>query len=163
MSTLWDIITGAPWWVYLIFVYLLVVGIGATRHRDIPVKHLVIIPVFFTGWSFYLLYGKLTMGMTSLIFWWIASLIVGAVLGVLEVRKWHFEKDKSRGLLRIPGNYSTLILLMSLFVLKFFWGYIYAVETKPSYWIYLFDTISSSLVCGIFIGRAGFFFKSYLC
>lgn len=161
MNTLWDIASGAPWWAYLLFVYFVIIGIKATKPREIPISVVFILPLVFVIWSFSQLYTKLEMGMSSLLYWWLASLVAGTFLGVLEVHKWHIQKDKRKGRITIPGNYSTLILILIIFILKFFWGYIYAIDPHPSYAIYLFDTISSALVCGFFIGRAAFFFKSY--
>jgi hypothetical protein len=39
--------------------------------------------------------------------------------------------------------------------------YFYATRTEISYWIYFTDTLTSAFVTGFFVGRAGFFFKSY--
>lgn len=161
MEHFWDIITGAPWWVYLLLIYLVSIGIKSIQPRTITVKRLILFPLVFIAWSFYDLYQKLALGFPSLAFYWIIFLAIGAYLGVKEVQHWTIKKDRSKEEITIPGNYSTLVLILLIFILKFFWGYFYATWTEIPYWLYVSDTISSSLVTGFFIGRALVFFKSY--
>lgn len=160
MKNLWDILSGAPWWVYVLFIYLVSIGIKSMQPRTLSIKRVVLIPLLFVAWSLYSLYNKF-VGFPSLIPLWIISLILGSYLGVKEVRCWHFQKDRHKGLITIPGNYSTLILILLIFTLKFFWGYFYATHSEISYWIYFADTATSSLVTGFFVGRACIFFKRY--
>ncbi|MBI2809623.1 MAG: hypothetical protein HYX67_02165 [Candidatus Melainabacteria bacterium] len=160
MENLWEIISGAPWWVYALFAYLVSIGIQSIQPRTLPIKRLILMPVLFVVWSIYSLYGTFSM-FPSLAFYWVALLALGAYLGFKEVRSWHFHSDHQKRTLTIPGNYSTLILILLIFVLKFFWGYLYATRTEISYWIYLSDTLTSALVTGFFVGRAAVFLKRY--
>ena len=161
MENFWGIISGAPWWVYVLFIYLLSIGIKSIRPRTISIKRVVLLPMLFVAWSFYDLYQKLLLGFPSLLPLWIVFLAIGAYLGVKEVHSWRISKDRHKGEITIPGNYSTLVLMLLIFVLKFFWGYFYSTRVEISYWIYFADILTSALVTGFFIGRAGFFFKSY--
>ena len=162
MENLWKALSGAPWWAYALLIYLLLVGIQAIKPRTISVKKLLLLPLVFVAWSFYGLYARLLLGFLSLLPVWIVFLAVGAYLGVREVHAWHLHKDRRKGEITIPGNYSTLVLMLLIFILKFFWGYYYATHTEISYWIYCADTSTSALATGFFVGRAAFFFKSYL-
>ncbi len=162
MESLWSALSGAPWWAYALLIYLLSIGIQSIWPRTITVKRLLLLPLLFAAWSFYSLYGKLALGFLSLLPVWVVFLAIGAYLGVREVHEWHFKKDRHKGEITIPGNYSTLILMLLIFILKFFWGYYYATHTEISYWIYFADTLTSALITGFFVGRAAFFFKSYL-
>lgn len=162
MKNLWGIISGAPWWVYVLFIYLVIIGIKSIKPRTVTIKRAVVLPLLFLAWSFYGLYQKLLLGFPSLILPWVIFLAVGTYLGIIEVRSWKISKNHQKGELTIPGNYSTLVLILLIFILKFIWGYFYATRTEISYWIYFSDTLTSGLVTGFFVGRAGFFFKSYL-
>jgi hypothetical protein len=113
------------------------------------------------AWSFFSLYTRLVLGYSSLSLVWIIFLSLGAYLGVMEVRNWKISKDRQKAELTIPGNYSTLVLILLIFILKFFYGYFYATHTAISYWIYFWDILTSSLVTGFFIGRAWVFFRRY--
>lgn len=161
MSNFWDAISGAPWWVWFLLVYVVVIGIKSTKARTIPIKRVVLLPLVFVAWSLYSLYLKTVLGFPSLVPVWIIFLAIGAFLGVKEVHHWRFAKDRHRRTITIPGNYSTLVLIILIFVLKFFWGYFYATRAEIPYWIYFTDTLTSALVTGFFVGRAGFFYKSY--
>ena len=161
MENVWDIVSGAPWWVYVLFVYLVMIGIKSTKPRTVPIKRVVLLPLLFLAWSFYGLYQKLQLGLFSLIPLWIIFLAIGTFLGVKEVWSWRVSVNHRKQEITLPGNYSTLVLIFLIFILKFFWGYFYATRTEISSWIYFADTLTSSLVTGFFVGRAGFFFMAY--
>ena len=93
MENLWKIISGAPWWVYVLLAYLVSIGVKSTKPRTVPVKRVVLLPLLFVAWSFYNLYARLVLGYTSLFPLWVISLAIGACLGVIEVRNWKIAKD----------------------------------------------------------------------
>jgi hypothetical protein len=161
MENLWHIITGAPWWVNLVFIYLLHLGFKAIKPRTISLRKVVTLPLFFVAWSAYGLYQKLILGFSSLGLVWVAFIVLGAFLGVMEVRSWKIARNRRKGEITIPGNYSTLILIFLVFILKFFWGYYYATHTGISYQIHFLETATTSLATGFFVGRAGFYLKCY--
>ena len=119
MENLWKIVSGAPWWVYVLFAYLVSIGIKSTKPRTISIKRLLLLPLVFVSWSFYGLYRKLLLGLFSLIPLWIIFLLVGAYLGIKEVHLWKISKNRHKREITIPGNYSTLILMLLIFILKF--------------------------------------------
>lgn len=161
MQAFWEIVTGAPWWVYVLFIYLVTIGLEATKSRAISIKKIAIFPLLFLGWSIYDLYTKVQLGLFSMIPVWIVSLGVGIYLGIKVVSSWRISKNHTRQEIIIPGNYSTLVLVVLVFAIKFFWGSLYATEKEVSYWIYFGDTVTSALIAGSFVGRSLFFFKSY--
>ncbi|HEX2583143.1 MAG TPA: hypothetical protein VHL30_03405, partial [Chlamydiales bacterium] len=112
MENLWGIVSGAPWWVYVLFAYLVSIGIQSTKPRSVPVKRVVLLPLLFVAWSFFSLYTRLVLGYSSLSLVWIIFLSLGAYLGVMEVRNWKISKDRQKAELTIPGNYSTLVLIL---------------------------------------------------
>ncbi|MBS0603715.1 MAG: hypothetical protein JSS60_01615 [Verrucomicrobia bacterium] len=162
MDNLWQAISGAPWWVYVLFFYLMSIGIQSMKARKVPIQRIVLMPLFFLGWACYDIYGKVSLGHASLVIWWVIFLAAGTFGGVKEVRSWRLGIDRSKATLTIPPNYSTIVLIVLIFVLKFFWGYYYATHSSVPYGIYLADTISSSIVTGFFVGRGGFFIYRYL-
>ncbi len=162
MENILEIISGAPWWVYVLLIYLISIGVRSTKTQTVSIQRVVLLPAFFVGWGLFNLYGKLTLGLVSLVPVWLVCLVLGSLLGLKEVHSWEIVKDPKKGEIRIPGNYSNLFLILIIFTLKFIWGYFYATRTSISYWIYFTDTCSSALVTGLFVGRAGFFVKKYL-
>lgn len=158
---LWDIITGAPWWVYVLFIVLVRLGMKATKGMTVSIYRPILLPVVFVAWSLYSLYSHLALGLWSLLPLWIVSLAFGAYLGFLEVRSWHIKGDRHKQQVTLPPNYSTVVLIVLIFILKFFWGYFYATRPEAPYWIYFGDTLTSTLVSGFFVGRAIVFVKRY--
>ncbi len=161
MDNLWQIITGAPWWVYVLFIVLVKQGVLSFKPRTIKIQRLAFIPVIFFVWSFYRLYQNGGLDFPSLIVGWVLSLSIGAYLGIREVYSWKIQIDKKKGAITIPGNFSTLVLIIVIFVLNFFWGYIYSTFAQIPYWIYLCDTVSTTICTGFFIGRGALFLKRY--
>ncbi len=161
VENVWGIVSGAPWWVYVLLIYLLSIGIKSTKPRTVSIQRIILLPLVFVAWALYDLYDKLALGFVSLIPVWIVFLALGAYLGLKEVHSWRISVDHRKGEVTIPGNYSTLVLILLIFVLKFFWGYFYSTRADIPYWIYCADTLTSSLVTGFFVGRAGFFLKKY--
>ncbi len=161
MENIWDIVSGAPWWVYVLFVYLASIGIQATKPRTLSIKKVIVLPLVFVAWGLYSLFTKVALELTFLIPVWLVFLALGSYLGMKEVHSWQLSIDRRKGEVTIPGNYSTLVLIVLIFVLKFFWGAYYATHTDISYWMYFSETLTTSLVTGFFVGRAGFFCWSY--
>ncbi len=161
MDSLWQALSGAPWWVYVLFIYLVILGIKSLQPRTIPFQRVVLFPVIFVAWSAYDIYTKVQLGLTSLIPWWLICLAIGAVLGYLEVRKWRFKIDKTKQTITVPGNISTIVLILLIFAINFYFGYYYATHTDVSYGVYLVNTILGSLVTGFFLGRGIVYFRSY--
>src|SRR5690242_10234175 len=58
MITLLNIIQGTPAWVWIVFIYLVVVGISACKTRLVSVWQLSIAPSIFMLWSIYNLTHK---------------------------------------------------------------------------------------------------------
>lgn len=162
MEDLWQILKGTPWWVYLLFVVFIRLGLQALKPRTVTVQRLILFPLVFLVWSGLRLYQHEALGFPSLIFWWVVCLGLGAFLGAKEVSSWKIHVDKQKNTLTIPGNYSTLVLILAIFILNFFWGCYYATTTGISYWMYLVDTVTTTICTGFFVGRGGFFLKRYL-
>lgn len=162
MEQFWQMISGAPWWVYVLFVILVSIGIKAINPSTVAIQRIVVLPIVFIAWSLFNLYQNVSLGFSSLIVWWALSLGLGIYLGYNAVNSWKIHSDRQKKTVTIPGNYSTVILVVSIFVLSFFWGYFYATLAGVPYWVYLADTISTTLIKGVFVGRGTCFLKSYL-
>ena len=72
---------GAPWWVYVLFIYVVSIGIKSTKPRTVSIQKVLLIPLLFVVWALYGIYGKLVLGSASLIPLSIVFLALGAYLG----------------------------------------------------------------------------------
>ena len=63
--------------------------------------------------------------------------------------------DKTRGLVRVPGGVLTLVLIVSIFVTKYAFGFLHATQPRSfaglSFW--LPEVALSGMLAGMFIGR----------
>lgn len=154
-----QIITEAPVYVWPLLIYLIWGGLKARKASIVPWKALVILPVTMFIWS---IYSILThYGMMS-IFLWILSITIGMGLGFLTTSKLSLRFDKQKKLIEVGGNWSPLILSISIFSLRYFLGATYALhpELEGSTTLLIIENIAT-LVSGMFLGRLISYWQRY--
>lgn len=149
-----------PWWVYALFVFLVLIGLKATKPRWITLRQLLILPVVFMILSVFWLTERLHGQYYDLIFWLI-GLSIGTFFGWLLVRPWKIEVDKHKKALALPPTWSSLILILLFFAVRYFFSYHYEVHPEAASHLFLADSIASGTMTGIFIGRSVQLFQKY--
>jgi predicted Na+-dependent transporter len=159
MEQLTQALTQTPLWVYVIFAYCLFVGYKGTQGGVVPFGKMLAIPIIFTVMSIESLYNHFTIdGMVILTY--IIALIVGVGLGQLFASMVGLEVDQKKWLLKFPGSYSTLILILLIFSTKYYFGYELGSDPSlahNSHFEYTMLSVSA-LITGIFMGRALYYF-----
>jgi len=153
MDGIFKIITSIPWFVWLLFAYVIRIGVRALWSQVLSIKKIFIAPVIF-----------LAMGINSLVkqnqdlFFvaiWFGLFVIAAyvIWRVMEPVKIVCERQK--GLIQLQGSWTTLILLLSIFVSKFTFGFLSAThpELKGFLFFNLMELSISGTVCGISFGR----------
>lgn len=51
MGIIWQTIIHTPWWLYLLLVYLIIVGVKASKSRIIPFWKIFVLPIIFLSIS----------------------------------------------------------------------------------------------------------------
>lgn len=161
MEELSKLIGETPWWVFVIFLYLMMIGIKATHTRTLPIQQLFILPALFFAASVIWLYHRL-QGHTAFFGFWIAGIVLGALLGHWIVRKWTVHANQGKQTLTIPGSYTILFLVFAIFIVRYFFGYQYAVHPERASLLFLPDALVSGIILGIFIGRSYSLYRKYL-
>lgn len=148
-----EMLKGTPWWVYVLFIYLLGVGIEALKTHTVPIYRLFIFPVIFFVWGFYSLMQK--CGNSFDFFIWIFSLCAGIGIGWLLFRHLILKIDRQNSLVTFAGSYSLLILIVTIFCVKYFFGFMHATSlfSYAADVIQKAEIIVSGVITGIFIGR----------
>lgn len=150
MKTVIEALQGTPWWVYLIFLYLLWIGIKASKTRVVSLKKMFIAPVLFFIWSIYNYTNS-----PSKIGICIIGIVVGGCVGWVINKRLRVRVEKDEGTMTIPGTWTTLILVMVIFAVKYYINYSYAVAPKakmdPAF--YVPDLVISGFITGMFAGR----------
>lgn len=152
--TFYHLVVSTPWWVYLLLVYLLNLGYQATKTRTVSIKKLFIIPTIFTYFSLHTLIKTTPMSLFSLSTF-VSSLMSGSALGWLQISLYQIEVDRENKLLKLPGTWSTLIIILIVFILRYYFSY--RLMTHPGLETHLqftlFILLLSGICTGLFLGR----------
>lgn len=154
MRTLIDAVTHTPIWVWVLFGFLIWRGIDASRPGTTKLRRLAIIPGLLTVWGLHSLVTQFPLGPAS-ISTYLLTLVAGAAAGWTMVGGTPVRADKHKGLIRLPGSWSVLVLILAIFAVKYTFGYLYATDPAlaqhPGF--YLSDIGASGLITGAFLGK----------
>lgn len=154
MNAAWQIINHTPWWVYLLFVYLIFISYRATKTKIVSLKRLVLIPIIFVFIALHTLLTLVTPSIETILVAFITALI-GGIFGWLHIRSLNIKFDKRRALLQIPGSWLTMALILIVCITKFMFSYELALDPKivndTPFEISLLAV--TSFCAGLFLGR----------
>lgn len=156
--------TGAPWWAYAILIYLLSIGFKAIKPQIIGLPKLFILPIIITRLLAKNLFNHYNCRFDNLTIF-ILSLGIGGIISCLLFKSTNLKIDRANKTITLPGGYGTLILLLSIFIIRYFWGYMETTHSSPlaPHLVY-FKILSSGIIAGLSIGRSATylykFFKS---
>ena len=143
-----------PWWVYLLLVYLIFIGIKARETGVVSIYKLAILPIIFLMMSIESMTSHFKIESLS-IATWLISILIGAIIGILLVYKSKIRVDREKKLLELPGSWTTLILILAIFMAKYYCGY--ALSKDPGAVINTSTEILvlalSGICTGTFAGR----------
>jgi hypothetical protein len=153
-ETLCNILFHTPAYVFLLFGYLIYAGLQASRDRIVSLKRTIILPAVFLYFSFDALKNSFAHTPLVLTIWSIAFL-GGIGLGWLQVCFRKIKIDKIKKLLFLPGTWSTLLIILSIFIIKYYFGYQHARHPELFQNVYFtsFALIIYGSTSGLFIGR----------
>lgn len=153
---------GIPNYVYVLFFILLYMGVNRCFPRVIKVQRLFIAPLFFILLSIRGMVNLFDIAPTD-IFNWLAGCTLGAVLGYLHVSNRQVQADHDRQLIKLPGDWSMLILILSIFLFEFFIHY--SIDANWPISANSYFKMSSILILGVIAGmssgRAANYFYKY--
>jgi hypothetical protein len=152
---IWQIAIHTPVWVYLLLIYLIVVGVKASKTRVVKLQRIFTIPAILAVMSVHTLMTTITLVDYLIVSSWIIAMLIGILLGWWQVKRLDIQIDKKRLLIQIPGTWSTMYILLTIFVAKYYFGYEKA--TNPILMEQLEFNVSmlavSGVCTGLFIGR----------
>lgn len=160
METLISLFSQTPWWVYVLFVFLIGLGVNALQPRTASIFTLAILPILFTASSLYTLTAYFQINQENLIIVG-GAMLFGLLIGWLLVSGYDYKVDQQHLRILLPGTWIVLVLVLAVFISKYYFAY--TVSTNPaiaqdSY--FQFEMLGASgFFTGIFMGR----FLGYLC
>ena len=154
MNAIWAAATQTPWWVYVLFIYLIQRGVNASKSQVVSIKKLIILPLVFIALSVHTLMTAFHIYATIIVVW-ILSIALGSVFGWLLIFRHHFKVDRKKLLIQLPGSWVTLILILAIFISKYYFSY--QLSSDPALVNqtgFEFSMLAISGVCtGLFVGR----------
>lgn len=160
--SLFDIIQGTPLWVWGAFIYLLIIGLLASKTRTVSLYRLVIMPIIFTLWSLSSIHTKYACSSLSFAFW-LTAFITGIIFAIHALHKKVIKVDHKHKLVTLSGDYTQLLLVMLFFIVKYSIGASYALNPslKTTTLFLGIDMIASGIISGIAWGRSINIIKTY--
>jgi len=149
-----QMLINTPWWVYILFFYLVFKGFIATRSRVVPFKKLFILPLVLLVLSIYGLLNVLNPSISNISFWALA-LFLGGALGWFQVHRQELLFDKRSHLVKISGTWSVLFLILIIFISKYYFDYSIAINPDAIHhlWFKLTFLGISGICNGLLLGR----------
>ncbi|AZZ36288.1 hypothetical protein CIK05_05615 [Bdellovibrio sp. qaytius] len=141
-----DIITHTPAWVWAILIYLLFVGYQALKPRTISLYRLILLPIALIALKFKFF--------TSPDAWiYIVGILSGAFAGYLKVRNSKIQVFKDKKEILIPGSSSLIVILVGIFVMKYFFGFLQVTDPVAYIKYYTWELVMSGILSGYFSGQ----------
>ena len=160
MNTVYTILSQTPIWVYILFAYLVFVGIKASHTGVVSIYKLAALPVIFFILALETLMTHFSINATNVgVF--VFSLVLGSAIGYILVFKQHLVTDNEHKLLKLPGSWLTLVLVLIIFFSKYYSGYQLALYQDSSLPMHLVMVILgiNGLCAGTFVGRILFYWR----
>lgn len=155
--------SNVPTWVYILFLVVLYIGIKRCYTRVMRVDRLVLLPLIFCFFSLKSVNDLFGIDVFS-IFILLCGVMLGITLGYAQVKNWIIHADKNNRLIKIPGDYFMLFLVLTIFMIEFFIHYAvdaHWIMTGNMFFKILAITISG-IVLGVSLGRNASYYYKYL-
>jgi len=149
MPALTAILTGTPWWVFVLFAVLLALGAPALRPRTMPLARVFITPAVFIGWGLSSLVAAAKAAPLILPVAAGAG-VLGFGLAALTVRLDAMSAEAGR--VTLPGSALPLVRNLLIFAAKYVVAVAGAVRPDWHGPLLLADMAVSGLAIGYFVG-----------
>lgn len=154
---------GAPFWVWGVFLYLVIIGIQSLHEQRMYLYRFLFMPIFFTSWSIYSISStySLTLQLFSI---WFSLYAVGVFLGHLFFYALKIKINSEKREVVLPGTIVPLILAILFFGVKYSLGVTYALKPymRENALLIALDLVVSETVFGMLTGRCIAVFYAYL-
>lgn len=153
-DTIYEVVINTPWWVYLLFAILVKIGYKASKTGTVSIIKLSIAPVIFTVMAIETLLNNLDLTFFVCLSF-VLFLLLGIAIGWTQVTMQNLKFDRKRKLIRVPGTWSVMVVILIIFASKYYFGYELSSDPNAlnnTYFELLF--IGVTAVCaGLFVGK----------
>jgi hypothetical protein len=151
-----------PWWVFVLFFYLLVRGYKASQTRVVALKKLFILPIILILLSLHSLLVNIPLSVFNVMVWAFA-LLAGVLLGCYQMLNQRLSFDKTKQWVKLPGSWFTFILILIIFASKYYFGYEMAANPHilTNFKFAITMLVVLGVCSGLFVGRLVFYVYRY--
>jgi membrane protein CcdC involved in cytochrome C biogenesis len=147
MTKLHSVLSGTPPWVFFVFVYLVFIGIRATKDREVHIGKIFLMPGIFFALFLIRLIAIWRLDICAI---FLTALTVALFLSHFFIKR---ESPKIHGkYVFIKGSCETLIVVMTIFCLKYFFGYMRAVNGELEKYL-IAEIIISGTTTGFLLNK----------
>ena len=149
------ILKHTPAWVFVLFFVLLAYGFSQRQTRLVSIYRLLMLPVIMVVLSVSGVYSAFGLGLVEISAWFCGiglAIWIGVVFGSRRGVSYSSELD----LYHVPGSWLPLILMMTIFFIKYAVGFSLARHLTFAQTALFDDTISFvyGFLSGMFVSRA---------
>ncbi|HUH85832.1 MAG TPA: DUF6622 family protein [Stellaceae bacterium] len=149
MPALTAILSGTPWWVFVLFAVFVALGVQALKPRSLPLARVFITPAVFIGWGLSSLVAA-AKAAPLVLPGAIAAAAIGFALAALTVRLDALRAEPGR--VTLPGSALPLFRNLLIFAAKYVIAVASAMRPDWHPTLLLADMAVSGLAIGYFLG-----------
>ncbi|MCX5773481.1 MAG: hypothetical protein NTX05_02600 [Fusobacteria bacterium] len=149
-----QIITHVPLWVWLILVFVVFRGVKAMQTRIVPMRKLIIMPILMLYISIDNIHNFPGFAIGA---------VIGVIVGYILFSRIEMRVDRSHRLVEVQGSVTTLILVLTTFIVKFGLGIYMAMHTVvPNSSTGMTTAAIIGIFGGLYISRLIIFYINYV-
>ncbi|MDR0631785.1 MAG: hypothetical protein LBF54_00865 [Holosporaceae bacterium] len=141
------ILSGTPLWVFFVFAYLVFIGIRATKDREIRIGKIFLMPSIFFTMFFVKLIQTWRIDIWLIFF---VTLLISFAIFHFFLKQEPMEIKKSH--IFVKGSRETLAIVMAIFAVKYYFGYMKAVHGELEKYL-VAEIIISGITSGFFANK----------
>lgn len=146
-----------PTWVWVLLAYLIHIGIKSMVPQKVYLPRFFIMPIVLTIMK----YKEFLKGGDTLLLLYILGITITSFIGYQLTKKDKVQIFKDELAVKVPANPYMLIITLSFFILKYYFGYCYARYPDTTSLLLTIDMIVSGLFSGYFLGKAICYTNTY--
>lgn len=157
-----QVMAGIPWWVYLVALMIVKIGVQASQTRVVPLKKLFFAPLLLIFLAVESFWNQAVLGHAN-VTTWIIGLLLGGFGGWMVAMRLTLTFDHANRLVKLPGTWSTLIIMLLVIAGKVGVGYASALGqgNVPNTPLLAVVFAVSGLCTGILLGRVAGYFQQF--
>lgn len=155
MDAVMKILSGTPWYVWVLLVYLTYVSYKFSKPRTVNLKRPFLLPIILIvlGAVSAIRSGFIFSSVvhTEIIAKWFLVLLSSVLIGFADGRKTVIQKKSNQYQLISSGGWLTPFILFAIFFMKYYIEY--SLASSPTDQLHIANLLASEFIAGYLLGR----------